>query len=78
MPFGQSAKLIEKGDLDATLQSAGLGVDSIRQLGTSVAINFVEIPKDVVIQINEVALPVARFLVSTSAALDADKLTSLH
>ena len=32
----------------------------------------------VVIQINEVALPVARFLVSTSAALDADKLTSLH
>jgi TRAP transporter TAXI family solute receptor len=40
LPFGQSAKLIEKGDLDATLQSAGLGVDSIRQLGTSVAINF--------------------------------------
>ena len=26
LPFGQSAKLIEKGDLDATLQSAGLGV----------------------------------------------------
>ena len=25
LPFGQSAKLIEKGDLDATLQSAGLG-----------------------------------------------------
>src|SRR5882672_8278422 len=40
LPFGQSAKMIEKGDLDATLQSAGLGVDSIRQLGTSVAINF--------------------------------------
>ena len=34
LPFGQSAKLIEKGDLDATLQSAGLGVDSIRQLAT--------------------------------------------
>jgi TRAP transporter TAXI family solute receptor len=48
LSFGQSAKLIEKGDLDATLQSAGLGVDSIRQLGTSVAINFVEIPKDVI------------------------------
>jgi TRAP transporter TAXI family solute receptor len=30
LPFGQSAKMIEKGDLDATLQSAGLGVDSIR------------------------------------------------
>jgi uncharacterized protein len=56
LPFGQSAKLIEKGDLDATLQSAGLGVDSIRQLGTSVAINLVEIPKDVVVKINDAAI----------------------
>lgn len=32
LPFGQSAKMIEKGELDATLQSAGLGVDSIRYL----------------------------------------------
>ena len=56
LPFGQSAKLIEKGDLDATLQSAGLGVDSIRQLGTSVAIRLLEIPKDVVIKINDAAV----------------------
>jgi uncharacterized protein len=56
LPFGQSAKLIEKGDLDATLQSAGLGVDSIRQLGTAVAINLVEIPKDVVVKINDPAI----------------------
>jgi uncharacterized protein len=56
LPFGQSAKLIEKGDLDATLQSAGLGVDSIRQLGTSVAIRLLQIPKDVVIKINDAAI----------------------
>jgi TRAP transporter TAXI family solute receptor len=56
LPFGQSAKLIEKGDLDATLQSAGLGVDSIRQLGTSVAIRLLEIPKDLVIKINDTAV----------------------
>jgi TRAP transporter TAXI family solute receptor len=56
LPFGQSAKLIEKGDLDATLQSAGLGVDSIRQLGTSVAIRLLEIPKDVVIKVNDAAV----------------------
>ncbi len=56
LPFGQSAKLIEKGDLDATLQSAGLGVDSIRQLGTSVAINLIEIPKEVVIKLNDAAI----------------------
>ena len=48
--------MIEKGDLDATLQSAGLGVDSIRLLGTSVAINLVEIPKDVVVKINDAAI----------------------
>ena len=56
LPFGQSAKLIEKGDLDATLQSAGLGVDSIRHLGTSVAIRLLEIPKDVVTKINDAAV----------------------
>src|SRR5690349_9497307 len=27
LPFGQSATMIEKGELDASLQSAGLGVD---------------------------------------------------
>lgn len=48
--------MIEKGDLDATLQSAGLGVDSIRQLATSVAINLVEIPKDVVAKVNDAAM----------------------
>jgi len=56
LPFGQSAKLIEKGELDATLQSAGLGVDSIRQLGTSVAIRLLEIPEDVVTKINNPAM----------------------
>jgi uncharacterized protein len=56
LPFGQSAKLIEKGDLDATLQSAGLGVDSIRQLGTSVPIRLLEIPKEVVAKINDAAI----------------------
>jgi uncharacterized protein len=56
LPFGQSAKMIEKGELDATLQSAGLGVDSIRQLGTSLPIRLLEIPKDVVTKINNPAI----------------------
>ncbi len=55
-PFGQSVKLIEKGDLDATLQSAGLGVDSIRQLAASVPIRLLEIPKDVVVNINDATI----------------------
>jgi uncharacterized protein len=56
LPFGQSAKMIEKGELDATLQSAGLGVDSIRQLGTSLPIRLLEVPKDVVTKINNPAM----------------------
>jgi uncharacterized protein len=56
LPFGQSAKLIEKGELDATLQSAGLGVDSIRQLATSVAIRLLEVPKEVVGKTGDPAL----------------------
>jgi TRAP transporter TAXI family solute receptor len=51
LPFGQSAKMIEKGELDATLQSAGLGVDSIRQLSSAVSVLVVPIPPDVVAKI---------------------------
>jgi TRAP transporter TAXI family solute receptor len=53
LPFGQSAKLIERGNLDATLQSAGLSVDSIRQLATSVPIRLLKVPKDVVAKIGD-------------------------
>jgi TRAP transporter TAXI family solute receptor len=55
LPFGQSAKLIEKGDLDATLQSAGLGVDSIRHLSTAVPIRMLAIPKETVTKIGDAA-----------------------
>jgi len=55
LPFGQSAKMIEQGDLDATLQSAGLGVDSIRHLSTAVPIRMLAIPKDTVLRIGDPA-----------------------
>lgn len=55
LPFGQSAKLIEKGELDATLQSAGLGVDSIRLLSTAVPIRLLAISKDTVVRIGDPA-----------------------
>jgi uncharacterized protein len=55
LPFGQSAKMIEKGDLDATLQSAGLGVDSIRHLSTAVPIRLLSIPKGIVLKIGDPA-----------------------
>ena len=47
LPFAESVELIKNRQLDATLQSAGLGVASIRDLATSVPINVVAVPADV-------------------------------
>ncbi len=44
LPFAESVELIKNRQLDATLQSAGLGVASIRDLATSVSINVVAVP----------------------------------
>jgi TRAP transporter TAXI family solute receptor len=48
LPFAESVELMKNRQLDATLQSAGLGVASIRDLATSVPIVVVEVPADVV------------------------------
>nr|WP_244595826.1 TAXI family TRAP transporter solute-binding subunit [Bosea lathyri] len=48
LPFAESVELMKNRQLDATLQSAGLGVASIRDLATSVEIVVVEVPKAIV------------------------------
>ena len=55
LPFGQSATMMEKGELDASLQSAGLGVDSIRHLSTAIPIRLIAIPPEVVSKIGDSA-----------------------
>lgn len=47
LPFSESVELIKNRQLDATLQSAGLGVASIRDLATSIPITLVGIQGDV-------------------------------
>ncbi len=47
-PFGQSVELIKNRQLDATIQSAGLGVASIKDLANSVDIVIVEIPESLI------------------------------
>lgn len=47
LPFGESVELIKNRQLDATLQSAGLGVASIKDLAASVKVVMVAIPADV-------------------------------
>jgi TRAP transporter TAXI family solute receptor len=48
LPFGESVELMKNRQLDATLQSAGLGVASIRDLASSVPIQIVAVPPEVV------------------------------
>ena len=47
LPFAESVELMKNRQLDATLQSAGLGVASIRDLSTSVDITVLEIPASI-------------------------------
>ena len=51
LPFGESVELMKNRQLDATLQSAGLGVASIRDLAASIPITVVAVPADVVARI---------------------------
>ena len=55
LPFGESVELMKNRQLDATLQSAGLGVASIRDLATSVKIIVVAVPADVVTRVGDAA-----------------------
>lgn len=48
LPFAESVELMKNRQLDATLQSAGLGVASLRDLATAVEIVVVEVPASVV------------------------------
>jgi TRAP transporter TAXI family solute receptor len=48
LPFGESVELLKNRQIDATLQSAGLGVASIRDLASSIEIVMVAIPQAVV------------------------------
>ena len=48
LPFAESVELMKNRQLDATLQSAGLGVASIRDLAASVPIPVVAVPAELV------------------------------
>jgi uncharacterized protein len=55
LPFGESVELMKNRQLDATLQSAGLGVASIRDLSTAIRIVVVPVPHDVVAKVGDAA-----------------------
>ncbi|WP_372800148.1 TAXI family TRAP transporter solute-binding subunit [Paracoccus seriniphilus] len=47
LPFAESVELMKNRQLDATLQSAGLGVASLKDLSTSIPITVVSIPDEI-------------------------------
>ena len=55
LPFGESVELMKNRQIDATLQSAGLGVSSLRDLAASVPIVVVPIPEDIIKKIGDPA-----------------------
>ena len=65
LPFGESVELMKNRQLDVTLQSAGLGVASLRDLASSVKIVIVEIPADVIAKIGDAAYQAATIPANT-------------
>jgi len=71
LPFGESVELIKNRQLDVTLQSAGLGVASIRDLATTMKITVVSIPADVVAKIGDPAYQPATIPANTYTGQEA-------
>ena len=65
LPYAESVELIKNRQLDATLQSSGLGMAAIRDLAATMDINFVAIPADVVAKINNPAYQVGVITANT-------------
>lgn len=57
LPFAESVDLMKNRQLTATLQSAGLGVASLKDLSTATEINVVSVPKEVVEKIGPPFVP---------------------
>jgi TRAP transporter TAXI family solute receptor len=72
LPFGESVELMKNRQLDVTLQSAGLGVSSLRDLATSQKIVVVAIPEDVVKKIGDAAYQPAMIPAKTYEGQDQD------
>ncbi|WP_339560746.1 TAXI family TRAP transporter solute-binding subunit [Pseudomonas sp. EA_65y_Pfl1_P113] len=55
LPFAESVELIKNRQLDATLQSSGLGMAAIRDLSSVMPLNYVAIPPEVLAKIGNAA-----------------------
>lgn len=75
-PFASSVRLVEQGSLDATLQSAGLGVESIRHLLASGQSTLIPIPSDIVAKVDSAVYVAAIIPAGTYDGQPADVPTA--
>jgi hypothetical protein len=76
LPFGESVDLMKNRQLDVTLQSAGLGVASLRDLASAVDIVIVPVPAEVVDKIGDPAYQPATIPANTYKGQTADAPTA--
>ncbi|WP_342781038.1 TAXI family TRAP transporter solute-binding subunit [Tepidimonas alkaliphilus] len=76
LPFGESVELMKNRQLDATLQSAGLGVASIRDLATAIRIVVIPVPPEVVAKVGDPAYQPAVIPANTYTGQTADVPTA--
>jgi TRAP transporter TAXI family solute receptor len=70
LPFAESVDLMKNRQLDATLQSAGLGVASLKDLSTSTEISVVSVPKEVV---DKIGPPFVSIMIPANTYTGQDK-----
>jgi TRAP transporter TAXI family solute receptor len=76
LSFGQSVELMKNRQLDATLQSAGLGVSSLRDLAASIKIVIVPIPAAVIAKVGDPAYQVGTMPANTYEGQSTDVPTA--
>ncbi|WP_445396668.1 TAXI family TRAP transporter solute-binding subunit [Zobellella sp. An-6] len=72
LPFGESVELMKNRQLDATLQSAGLGMAAFRDLASHAPVVFIPIPEELVANIGNDAYRTGVIPAGTYTGQDAD------
>jgi TRAP transporter TAXI family solute receptor len=72
LPFAESVELIKNRQLDATLQSAGLGMAAIRDLAATMELNYVSIPAEITAKVGNPAYQPAVIPAGTYDGQDVD------
>lgn len=71
LPYSESVELMKNRQLDATLQSSGLGMAAFRDLSTTIPVVFIPVPAEVVARIGNPAYQASSLPAKTYTGQDA-------